>query len=217
MDFDNATGMTTNMTSAPNVTDPFYQYSDAASFLQNTVGPKYLPLQVVLPITIVYIIIFVTGVVGNVAVCLVIIRNPGLQTATNYYLFSLAVSDLAVLVLGLPNDLKVYWQQYPWGLGVALCKIRALVSEMTSYVSVLIIVAFSLERYLAICHPLLSYTMAGLRRAMRIIAAIWLISLCAAAPFAFYTDVHYIEFPRGGYSESVGVVGRPVVKGQVRR
>ena len=32
--------------------------------------------------------------------------------------------------LGLPNDLYVYWQQYPWIFGVGLCKIRALVSEM---------------------------------------------------------------------------------------
>ncbi|XP_037086330.1 neuropeptides capa receptor-like [Pollicipes pollicipes] len=192
------------MANVTNITDP-YEYKDAATFLQYTVGPKYLPLEVVLPITIVYVIIFVTGVVGNVAVCLVIIKNSALQTATNYYLFSLAVSDLAVLVLGLPNDLKVYWQQYPWGLGVALCKIRALVSEMTSYVSVLIIVAFSLERYLAICHPLLSYTMAGLRRACRIIAGIWLVSLLAATPFAFYTNVHYLEFPKdsGMYLETI--------------
>ena len=36
---------------------------------------------------------------------------------------------------------------------------------------------------------------------MRIIAPIWLIALCAAAPFAFYTDVHYIEFPRSEYIE----------------
>ena len=97
----NVTAAAANASDTPgNVTDPMYQYDDAATFLQNTVGPKYLPLQVVLPITIVYVIIFVTGVVGNVSVCLVIIRNPGLQTATNYYLFSLAVSDLAVLVLG---------------------------------------------------------------------------------------------------------------------
>ena len=32
--------------------------------------------------------------------------------------------------LGLPNDLHVFWQQYPWVLGESLCKIRALISEM---------------------------------------------------------------------------------------
>ncbi|XP_043237236.1 neuropeptides capa receptor-like [Amphibalanus amphitrite] len=178
-------------------TSPATVTEDAASFLRRTIGPQELPLDVVLPITVVYALIFVTGVIGNVAVCLVIFRHPALQTATNFYLFSLAVADLTVLVLGLPNDLKVYWRQYPWALGRPLCKIRALISEMTSYVSALIIVAFSLERYLAICHPLLSYTMAGRRRATRIIVGVWVLSLLAAAPFAFYTDVHYIEFPSG--------------------
>ena len=38
--------------------------------------------------------------VGNIAVCLVIVKNKSMHTATNYYLFSLAISDLMILVLG---------------------------------------------------------------------------------------------------------------------
>jgi hypothetical protein len=69
-------------------------------YLANVLGPKYLPLAVVLPITVIYVTIFVSGVIGNVAVCVVIARNKSMRTATNYYLFSLAVSDLTLLVLG---------------------------------------------------------------------------------------------------------------------
>ncbi|XP_050056870.1 neuropeptides capa receptor isoform X2 [Aphis gossypii] len=98
---------------------------------------------------------------------------------------------------GLPNDLSVYWQQYPWPLGEVLCKFRALVSEMTSYTSVLTIVAFSMERYLAICHPLHSYAMSGLKRAVRIIAVVWMISFFAALPFAMFTTVDYVDYPPG--------------------
>ena len=50
--------------------------------------------------TAIYVTLFITGVVGNVAVCVVIIRNRSMHTATNYYLFSLAVSDLVILLLG---------------------------------------------------------------------------------------------------------------------
>ncbi|CAL1689338.1 unnamed protein product [Lasius platythorax] len=166
-------------------------------------GPKYLPLKLVLPITLVYVMIFVTGVFGNVVTCIVIRRNPVMQTATNYYLFNLAVSDLLLLILGLPNELSVFWQQYPWTLGVGLCKIRAYVSEMSSYVSVLTIVVFSLERYLAICHPLHLYAMSGLKRPVRFIVGAWLLALIFALPFAVYTTVNYIEYPptSGRYSE----------------
>ena len=69
-------------------------------YLARTLGPKRLPLVVVLPITVIYITIFVSGVIGNVAVCVVITRNKLMWTATNYYLFSLAVSDLTLLILG---------------------------------------------------------------------------------------------------------------------
>ncbi|XKL61230.1 hypothetical protein PGB90_008287 [Kerria lacca] len=96
---------------------------------------------------------------------------------------------------GLPYDLSVYWQQYPWIFGEDLCKLRALVSEMTSYTSVLTIVAFSTERYLAICHPLYSYAMSGLKRAVRIITALWVIGFVSAMPFAVYTTVHYVDYP----------------------
>ncbi|KAL1130068.1 hypothetical protein AAG570_013011 [Ranatra chinensis] len=63
-------------------------------------GPKHLPLTVVVPITVVYSVILTAGVIGNLAVCLVIAKNSAMHTATNYYLFSLAVSDLTLLILG---------------------------------------------------------------------------------------------------------------------
>ncbi|XP_045453562.1 neuropeptides capa receptor-like [Melitaea cinxia] len=158
-------------------------------------GPRRLPLLRIVPITVFLLLIFLTGVIGNVAVCLVIIRHPAMRTDTNYYLFSLALSDLLLLLFGLPNDLSVYWHQYPYSLGVVFCKLRALISEAASYVSVLTIVAFTLERYLAICHPLHIYAVAGLRRALRIVLALWALSLLAASPFAHYTTVNYHDYP----------------------
>ena len=43
---------------------------------------------------------FITGIVGNVSVCMVILRIPGMRSATNYYLFSLAIADLLILLMG---------------------------------------------------------------------------------------------------------------------
>ncbi|XP_047027636.1 neuropeptides capa receptor [Helicoverpa zea] len=166
-------------------------------------GPRTLPLQKIVPISVLLLVIFLTGVVGNVAVCVVIVKHPAMHTATNYYLFSLALSDLLLLLFGLPNDLSVSWHQYPYSLGIVFCKLRALISEAASYVSVLTIVAFSLERYLAICHPLHLYAMAGLRRALRIVAALWLVSLLAASPFALYTTVSYHDYPPGSGNASL--------------
>ncbi|XP_051161880.1 neuropeptides capa receptor isoform X2 [Leptopilina boulardi] len=178
-----------------NITD-FNNLSEQ-EYLEKILGPQHLPAELVIPITLIYATIFITGVFGNLITCIVIKRNPTMQTATNYYLFSLAVSDLLLLVLGLPNEIYVFWQQYPWALGVVLCKIRAFVSETSSYVSVLTIVAFSMERYVAVCHPLHLYAMSGLKRPLRFILLAWMLALVCAIPFAVYTNVNYLHYPIG--------------------
>lgn len=90
----------------PNRTEPdFDPYNGTFNmteeeYLMRSRGPKHLSLDTVLPLTVVYGLIFVTGVFGNISVCAVIVKNPSMHTATNYYLFSLAVSDLTLLILG---------------------------------------------------------------------------------------------------------------------
>lgn len=54
----------------------------------------------VIPLTVIYSIIFLTGMLGNIITCIVISRNKTMHTATNYYLFSLAISDLLLLISG---------------------------------------------------------------------------------------------------------------------
>lgn len=57
-------------------------------------------LVIVIPLTVIYSAIFLTGIIGNIITCIVISRNKSMHTATNYYLFSLAVSDLLLLISG---------------------------------------------------------------------------------------------------------------------
>lgn len=47
-------------------------------------------------------VLSITGIFGNLSVCCVILRIPSMRSATNYYLFSLAVADLLILLLGKP-------------------------------------------------------------------------------------------------------------------
>lgn len=149
-----------------------------------------------IPMTLVYAFTLLAGIVGNLIVCIVIVRNSSMHTATNYYLFNLAASDMVYLIFGLPFEILLFWHQYPWPFGLPFCKFRSLIAEACSYVSVLTIVAFSMERFLAICYPMqFSYAMSGLKRAIRIIAAIWLISLLSATPFAYYRTINYIRYP----------------------
>ncbi|KAH8035189.1 hypothetical protein HPB51_004430 [Rhipicephalus microplus] len=147
-------------------------------------GPKRDPLTTVIPMTLIYSVLLVSGVVGNVCTCIVIARNRYMHTATNYYLFSLAVSDLLLLVLGLPQELYQLWQRHPYVFGEAFCVLRGLTSETSTNASILTITAFTIERYVAICHPLRAHTMSKLSRAVKFVVAIWVLSAVCAVPLA---------------------------------
>lgn len=143
--------------------------------------PQRDPMYIVLPVIILYALIFVTGVLGNTVTCIVIARNRSMATATNYYLFSLAVSDFLLLVSGVPQEINLIWHRYPPIHGGDLsCILRALIAEVSCNATVLTITAFTVERYLAICHPFLAQTMSKLSRAIRIIVLIWAVSLAVA-------------------------------------
>lgn len=149
------------------------------------------PLEVVVPITVVYVVIFLTGVVGNVSTCVVIVRNRYMHTATNYYLFSLAVSDMLLLISGLPPEMYRIWSPGTYVFGEAFCVLQGFAAETSANATVLTITAFTVERYVAICHPFFSHTMSKLSRVIKFIIAIWILALCLAAPQAMIFGVQY--------------------------
>ena len=154
-------------------------------------GPPRDSLNTVIPMTLVYIMILVTGLVGNLCTCFVIVKNRYMHTTVNFYLFSLAVSDLLLLIVGLPTELWAFWQKYPYVFGETFCVLRALISEACSYASVLTITAFTVERYIAICHPLKAHTMAQLPRAIKAILFIWVIATLSSIPISLQVGIIY--------------------------
>ncbi|XP_045534577.1 pyrokinin-1 receptor [Papilio machaon] len=147
-------------------------------------GPQRDSLYIVVPITIIYAMIFVTGLIGNIFTCIVIVRNKSLRTATNYYLFSLAISDLLLLVSGMPQEVYSIWSKWPYIFGQSFCVIRGLAAETSTNASVLTITLFTTERYLAICHPFVSHKMSKLSRAIKHVILLWIASFILALPQA---------------------------------
>ena len=95
------------------------------------------------------------------------------------------------LVSALPPEAYSIWEAYPWRFGEVFCYVRALLQEMTSDASVLTITAFTVERYVAICHPLKAHKFANLNRSIKIIVGIWIISLLCALPYPIHTELFY--------------------------
>ena len=92
------------MTSVPdddNITAVnFTNYFDVSAYLQRHLGLRIRPPVESAILTIVYCVIFTTGVVGNVCTGVVVWKRAYMHTPTNLYLCSLAISDLLTLLLG---------------------------------------------------------------------------------------------------------------------
>ena len=95
------------------------------------------------------------------------------------------------LFSALPSEAYSIYESYPWRFGEIFCYIKALLQEMTSYASVLTITAFTIERYVAICHPLMAHKFANLSRSVKTLIAIWIISLICALPYPLHTELFY--------------------------
>uniref|UniRef100_A0A452UKX3 Neuromedin U receptor 1 n=1 Tax=Ursus maritimus TaxID=29073 RepID=A0A452UKX3_URSMA len=159
-------------------------------------GPQQTELFV--PICTLYLLIFVVGAVGNGLTCTVILRHKAMRTPTNYYLFSLAVSDLLVLLVGLPLELYEMWCNYPFLLGAGGCYFRTLLFETVCLASVLNVTALSVERYVAVVHPLQARSMMTRVHVRRVLGAIWGLAVLCSLPNTSLHGIQQLEVPCRG-------------------
>ncbi|KAK3548097.1 hypothetical protein QTP70_004524 [Hemibagrus guttatus] len=138
----------------------------------------------------VFLVVLVCGVgiVGNIMVVLVVLTTRHMRTPTNCYLVSLAVADLTVLVAaGLPNISESLMAM--WVYGQAGCLGITYLQYLGINVSSCSITAFTVERYIAICHPMRAHTVCTVSRAKRIIAGVWAFTCVYCMLWLFLVDI----------------------------
>ncbi|CAF93037.1 unnamed protein product, partial [Tetraodon nigroviridis] len=135
------------------------------------------------------------GIVGNAMVVLVVLTSRHMRTPTNCYLVSLAAADLTVLVAaGLPNVSRSL--SGTWVFGQAGCRAITYLQYLGINASSCSISAFTLERYMAICHPMRAQAVCTVARAKRILAGLWSGTCLYCTLWLFLVD---IQVSRGGY------------------
>ena len=111
--------------------------------------PEYLlqPLgALVFQITLWSTIVFL-GVIGNLLVCFVILSQAKMKNSMNYYLLSLAIADLGVLLIIYPMAVLKYFSPFRWLLGKHGCHYLYPTVEMFFGASIWSITAIAIERY----------------------------------------------------------------------
>jgi len=116
----------------------------------------------------------------------------------------------------LVQETYSFWSAYPWPFSETFCVVRTLAAETSTYASILTITAFTVERYVGICHPMrrracfqtslpswstvASTVIAGRRpsRAVRAIVGIWVTSIVLSGPIVVQYGVNYVINPATG-------------------
>nr|XP_004666008.2 thyrotropin-releasing hormone receptor-like [Jaculus jaculus] len=141
------------------------------------------------------LLVCVAGIVGNAMVVLVVLTSQDMHTPTNCYLVSLALADLIVLVAaGLPNVSDSLVGH--WVYGHAGCLGITYFQYLGINISSCSILAFTVERYIAICHPMRAQTICTVARAKRIIASIWGVTSIYCLLWFFLVDLNVHENQR---------------------
>ncbi|XP_053236434.1 motilin receptor [Podarcis raffonei] len=158
-----------------------------------------LPMHTLIPVTAICLALLVLGITGNVLTMVVTACSRDLRNTTSLYLASLAVSDLLLLLLGLPLDLYRLWHAQSWALGTLLCHVWHWSGEACAYCSILHLTALTAERYIAICFPLRAKVLVTQRRVKALLVGLWAIALLTAAPFLFLVGVRRV----GNFSSDI--------------
>ncbi|MBN3284965.1 SSR5 protein, partial [Polyodon spathula] len=138
-------------------------------------------------IPIIYSIVFVIGLGGNTLAIYVVLRYTKMKTVTNIYILNLAVAD-ELFMLGLPF-LATHNALSYWPFGSFLCRLVMTVDSINQFTSIFCLTVMSIDRYLAVVHPIKSTKWRRPRIAKMINATVWILSFIVVLPVIIFADV----------------------------
>ncbi|KAG7512388.1 delta-type opioid receptor-like [Solea senegalensis] len=141
------------------------------------------PVIIAIVITALYSIVCMVGLVGNVLVMYIIIRYTKMKTATNIYIFNLALAD-AMVTSTLPFQ-SVNYLMGTWPFGDLLCKMVMSIDYYNMFTSIFTLTTMSIDRYVAVCHPVKALDFRTPRNAKIVNVCNWILSSAIGLPVMF--------------------------------
>ncbi|KAM6999783.1 type-2 angiotensin II receptor [Tautogolabrus adspersus] len=150
-----------------------------------------VPMTTVIPV--IYSVICVLGIVANaLAVWVLAHANTSRRSVANTFMLNLCVSDLLFL-LTLPLWAVYYALGYKWPFGLVACKVCGGLLHLNLYASIFFITSMSVDRYLAIVHPLRSQSARDPKLARLTCSLVWVLACVCSVPDVYLRKIHHLE------------------------
>lgn len=154
---------------------------------QNNISDVATPMPFSMVTAVIYTIVFIVGLLGNTLVIYVVVRYTKMKTVTNMYILNLALAD-ELYILGIPflgtNSVLSYW---PYG--DFFCKVCMTADAMSQFSSTFCLTVMSIDRYLAVVHPLRSAKWRKPQVAKIFNSMVWVVSFLIVLPVTIYSHV----------------------------
>jgi len=132
---------------------------------------------------LIFIIVFIVGVIGNSVVCVAVIRRKRMRTSNNIFTFNLALCDLLNVLIFLPTQMAAFENNHNWATGDFMCHFTYILVPVCLSASIGTLLAITSDRYRAIAYPM-KPRLSG-KKVKIILAIIWITSLLICSPLIF--------------------------------
>ncbi|CAN9513311.1 unnamed protein product [Ophioblennius macclurei] len=157
------------------------------AFLQGHLSTVFVPT--------VYTLVFMVSVPLNLVAVVAFARHIHPKKSAAVYMLNLAFADLLFGLL-LPFKIGYHYHGNNWTYGSFLCRAVTAAFHCNMYCSVLLIMCISVDRFLAVVHPVHSPMWRNPVTASAVCAAMWLLSVGGSIPLltsgqtVYLSDLH---------------------------
>lgn len=140
-----------------------------------------------------YIIVIVLGLPANCMALWAAYMQVKQKNELGVYLINLSVADL-LYIATLPLWIDYFLHHDNWIHGQQSCKLFGFIFYTNIYISIAFLCCISVDRYLAVAHPLKFAKIRRVKTAMLVSAVVWVIEIVANSAPLFHNELFKDRF-----------------------
>ncbi|KPP71621.1 hypothetical protein Z043_109448 [Scleropages formosus] len=161
-----------------------YHVSKAAlQFLTGSMMTIFIPT--------VYTLVFIISVPLNLFAVVMFVRRIHPKQPAVIFMLNLALADL-LFVLLLPFKISYHFHGNNWTYGPGMCRFITAAFYCNMYCSILLMMCISMDRFLAVVHPIDSLSWRSPQNALVVCTTMWLLAVGGVVPILMSEQTVYL-------------------------